>query len=273
MKILRPLLAFVALCFGTVLASAMNNTDVIKMVKAELDNETVILAIKAAKSAEFDTSANGLVDLKNKGVSQDVIQAMIKKQGGGADAGDEVAPAPAPVPRIKYKKVDDDRVLPPFIDPAVGQEYFTRYTFRYEDDTWPTTNYARGATVPINTKVVLVTLGKNSFTIKFVDSGATLKIENVEKHSKRSTLQVAREMLAAKPTAIDKYGKEMEDAIRAGTLRLGMTKTQVFLARGYPPGHETPSLDGDRWKFWSNRFGYLTLVFNDGILTEGRGLN
>lgn len=273
MKTIPLFFAFVALCLSAVLASAMNNTDVIKMVKAELDDETVILAINAAKSAEFDTTANGLVDLKSKGVSQNVIQAMIKKQGGAAGADEEVAPAPAPVARIKYKKVDDDRVLPPTIDPVVGQEYFTRYTFRYEDDNWPTTNYARGATVPINTKVALVTLGKNSFTIKFVESGTTLKIENVEKHSKRSTLQVAREMLAAKPTAIDKYGKEMEEAIRAGTLRLGMTKTQVLLARGYPPGHETPSLEGDRWKFWSNRFGYLTLVFNDGILTEGRGLN
>ena len=83
MKPLRLLLALAALCFTAIAASAMNNTDVIKMVKAELDDDTVVLAINAAKSAEFDTSANGLVDLKNKGVSQTVIQAILKKQGGG----------------------------------------------------------------------------------------------------------------------------------------------------------------------------------------------
>jgi hypothetical protein len=272
MKTLRLLLALAALGFSTVLASAMNNNDVIKMVKAELDEETILLAITSAKAGEFDTSAAALVELKDKGVSQKIIQAMLKKQSGSAEAADEVAPAPPPVARIKYKKVDDDRVLPAFVDPVAGKEYFTRYTFKYEESERPTTNYWRGETVPINTKVTLVSLGKNSFTLKFVASGATLKVENIEKHSKRSTLQVAREMLAEKPTAIDKYGKDMEDAINAGTLRLGMTKTQVLLARGYPPGHETPSLEGSTWKFWSSRFVYLTLAFEGDILTAGRGL-
>jgi hypothetical protein len=271
MKILRLLLAIASLGLGASAASAMNNTDVVKMVKAELDEDTILLAIGSAKTAEFDISASALVELKDKNVGEKVIQAMIKKQSGGG-SGEEVSPAPAPVPRIKYKNVDDNRVLPPVIDPVKGQEYFTRYTFKYEDTERPTTNYWRGETVPINTKVLLVDLGKNSFTIKFVESGVTLKVENVEKHSKRPTLQVAREMLSAKPTEIEKYGKEMEEALRAGTLRLGMTKTQVLLARGYPPGHETPSLEGDTWKFWSSRFVYQTLVFNDGILTQGRGL-
>jgi hypothetical protein len=273
MKTFRLFLAFVALCVSAVLTSAMNNNDVIKMVKAELDDETVILAINSAKSGEFDTSANGLVELKNKGVSQKVIQAILKKQSDASAPAAESAPAPAPVARIKSKKVDDERVLPAFSDPVVGQEYFTRYTFKYEEDERLATNYWRGETVPINTKVTLVSLGKNSFTLKFVEGGATLKVENVEKHTKRPTLQVAREMLAAKPTAIEKYGKEMEDAINTGTLRLGMTKTQVLLARGYPPGHETPSLEGSTWKFWSSRFVYLTLVFDGDILAEGRGLN
>lgn len=271
MKKICSFLFFVALCFGATVASAMNNNDVIKMVKAELDDETVILAINAAKTGEFDVSANGLVELKNKGVSQPVIQAMLKKQGGAEEKAEESTPTPAPVARITSKKVDDDRVLPPQIEPIVGKEYFTRYTFKYEDNERLATNYWRGETVPINTKVTLLSFGKNTFTLKF-ESGATLKVENVEKHTKRSVAQLAKEMLSEKPTAIEKYGKEMEDAIRSGTLRLGMTKTQVLLARGYPPGHETPSLEGNAWKYWSSRFVYQTLVFDGDILTEGRGL-
>jgi len=274
-KKIRLFLALVAVCFSAGVASAMNNTDVIKMVKAELDDDTVILAINAAKTAEFDTSANGLVELKNKGVSQNVIQALLKKQGGGAEEAEvkESAPAPAPVARISSKKVDDDRVLPPEIEPVAGKEYFTRYTFHYEDDEWPTTNYTRGTIVPINTKVTLLSLGKNSFTLKFADTGTTLKIENVEKHSKRTIGQVAKEMLAEAPTAIEKYGKEMEAAIKTGTLRLGMTKTQVLLTRGYPPGHETPSLDLPLWKYWSSRFVVHSLVFEGDILTKARGVD
>ena len=70
MKTLRSLLWVLAFVLGASVASAMNNNDVVKMVKAELDDDTVILAINSAKSAEFDTSANALVELKNKGVSQ-----------------------------------------------------------------------------------------------------------------------------------------------------------------------------------------------------------
>ena len=275
MKPLRLLLALAALCFTAIAASAMNNTDVIKMVKAELDDDTVVLAINAAKSAEFDTSANGLVDLKNKGVSQTVIQAILKKQGGGAteEASEETAPASSAPSRISAKNVDDDAVLPPEIEPVAGQEYYTRYTLKYEDDEWPTTNYARGSTLPINTKVKLLSLGNKSFTIQFVEGGGTLKVENVEKHSKRSTLQVAKEMLSEEPTAIEKYGDEMAEAIRTGTLRLGMTKTQVLLTRGYPPGHETASLELPLWKYWSSRFVVHSLAFEGDVLSKARGVD
>src|SRR5512138_3873224 len=63
--------------------------------------------------------------------------------------------------------------------------------------------------------------------------------------------------------------EEMGEAIRAGTPRLGMTKTQVLLTRGYPPTHETPSLSGPRWKYWQNRFGTRMLVFDGDVVVEG----
>jgi len=269
-KIFRTFLWATALVLATA-ASAMNNNDVIKMVKAELDDDTVVLAINAASPAEFDVSANSLVELKNQGVSKPVIQAIIKKQSGGSAAEDS-DDAEESHASITFNAVDDSAVLPPDIEPAAGKEYFTRYTFKYEEDTRLATNYWRGETVPINTKVVLESIGKKSFNLKFVDSGKTLKVENVEKHTKRSTAQLAKEMLSSQPTAIEKYGKDMADAISSGTLRLGMTKTQVLLTRGYPPGHETPSLDAPVWKYWSSRFVTHSLAFDGDILKDGRGL-
>lgn len=271
-KLIRSLFGLIAFAISAAIAAAMNNADVIKMVKAELDDDTIILAINAAKDPKFDTSADGLVELKNKGVSQTVIQAVVKKQNGG-----QVASAPATSSsesrRVVSNEVGDDEVLPPEIEPVAGQQYFTRYTFKYEDKDWPITNYARGQTVPINTPVTLVSIGKNSFTIKFVDSGTLLKIDNIEKHSKRSTEQIAKEFLSEKPTAIEKYGKEMADHISTGTLRLGMTKTQVLLTRGYPPSHETPTLEGDLWKYWSSRFVVHSLAFENDILVNARGVD
>ncbi len=35
-------------------------------------------------------------------------------------------------------------------------------------------------------------------------------------------------------------------------------------AMGYPPPHETPSLDADRWVYWTNRFNRMAVLFWDG---------
>ena len=63
----------------------LTNADVVKMVKAGLDESTVLLAIKQHAS-QFDTSTDALIDLKTQGVPQSVIHAMLTAStpGGGA---------------------------------------------------------------------------------------------------------------------------------------------------------------------------------------------
>ncbi len=68
-------------------AAPMTNDDVIKMVKGGLGDATVLQAIDGAE-AGFDTSPDGLVQLKQGGVSDPVIQRILAKRSG--------APAPAP---------------------------------------------------------------------------------------------------------------------------------------------------------------------------------
>ena len=73
------------------LAAPMTNDDVIKMVKGGLGEATVVQAINAADPA-FDTSPDGLVRLKQGGVSDAVIQHILAHKPAGA------APAAAPAP-------------------------------------------------------------------------------------------------------------------------------------------------------------------------------
>ena len=75
---------------GLVLAAPMTNDDVIKMVKGGLGEATVIQAIDGADT-KFDTSADGLLKLKQGGVSDAVIQRMLAKKSGAPAA----AKAPA----------------------------------------------------------------------------------------------------------------------------------------------------------------------------------
>lgn len=72
-------------------AKPMTNEDVISMVKAKLPGDTVVMAVKAAKPS-FDTSADGLIKMKNAGVPSDVIEAVITAQSGGGAGSTNMAP-------------------------------------------------------------------------------------------------------------------------------------------------------------------------------------
>ena len=89
---MRKILLSLLLClpFAT-LAAPMTNDDVIKMVKGGLADATVIQAIDAAEPG-FDTSPDGLVKLKQGGVSDAVIQRIMARKGAAP-----AAPAAAPV--------------------------------------------------------------------------------------------------------------------------------------------------------------------------------
>ena len=83
----------------------LTNADVVQMVKAGFDEQTVVKAIQA-NGTHFDVSPQALVALKNSGVSQMIIQAMLssatKENGateeGGSAAGATESPSPAANP-------------------------------------------------------------------------------------------------------------------------------------------------------------------------------
>jgi hypothetical protein len=156
--------------------------------------------------------------------------------------------------------------------PIVGQEYYARHCFMYEGGTSETTNYWRGTLVPINTPITLVSLSEKKMVLRLA-GGESVKIENVEKYSKRSMATIAHELLATQPVPIERFDEATARAIKSGNLKKGMTREQVIMTRGYPPGHKTPSLDSDTWTYWSSRFVILTIVFSDGVLARGRGID
>ena len=59
--------------------AAFSNKDVIKLAKLELGDDVVIGKIKQAADVAFDLTTDGLVQLKQAGVSSRVISAMLEK--------------------------------------------------------------------------------------------------------------------------------------------------------------------------------------------------
>jgi hypothetical protein len=275
-----PILVLGCLLAST--ASAMNNADLIKLQKSGLSDETILLAM-AREPAAFDTTAEALVELKEAGISEEIIKKVLDLAASGKVV---VAPSPSPATETAAPEVispspalvsqifesDMPSVAPPFVSPVVGGDYYTRFTFHEEGNKHVSTNYARGALVPINTQVKLVSLHKDELVLKRLDTGEEIKVENVEKYTHKPLTELARLMLSTDKTPLEQLPDAVAAAIRNGEMRKGMTKEQVIMARGYPPAHETPSSESDRWVYWSSRFVKHTVVFANGRLVDGRGI-
>lgn len=145
--------------------------------------------------------------------------------------------------------------------------------FKYEDDEWFVINYVCGVIVLINIQVMFVSFGKNSFIIKFIDSGMIFKIENVEKYIKCFMFQFVKEMFVEKLIFIEKYGKEMEEVICIGMFCFGMIKMQVLFMCGYLFGYEIFLFDFLFWKYWNVCFVIYSFVFDGDILSKVCGVD
>ena len=65
------------------------------------------------------------------------------------------------------------------------------------------------------------------------------------------------------------WPRPVRDAVQAGKVSLGMTKEQVIVSLGYPPAHQTPSLDAPQWKYWHTSLGsYLVVWDNAGVVKD-----
>ncbi|HLP01235.1 MAG TPA: hypothetical protein VK163_04355 [Opitutaceae bacterium] len=157
--------------------------------------------------------------------------------------------------------------------PVAGKEYYARHCFMYEDGTHITTNYWRGTLVPINSKIKVEVLTSNKLILRVLETGESVEVDNASKYTKCDLRTIARRMLAAEPVDLQDFDKDIAAAIKSGTMRLGMTKTQVLMARGFPPAHKTPTLVSDRWQVWPSRYVVQTLVFSDDKLIEARGVD
>ena len=84
-----------AICPILVAQQALNNDSIIKMVKAQLSDDVIVTTINASPGA-YDTSPDGLIALKQAGVSNKVIDALVAKSTSAASAPtsiDSIAPS------------------------------------------------------------------------------------------------------------------------------------------------------------------------------------
>lgn len=127
-------------------------------------------------------------------------------------------------------------------------------------------NYQQDGLIPVCSEVALLDLDRKRLVFSVGTTGKQYEYYHHEKaaaepfpdHLARYFGTSCPRDEIAKLPAIDRQGIEQGKALA------GMSKRGVVLAMGYPPPHVTPSLDADRWVYWTNRVNRIAVLFQDG---------
>lgn len=147
---------------------------------------------------------------------------------------------------------------------SVGSSYYTQFVIRYEKNTHVTTNYRRGAAVPLNTKVTLLKMTPKVIEVQLEKSPVPLLIKNIQKHTGDDIFQAFDKLFSANKLNLSRFNSLEKRQIKQGAVAKGMRKTAVVAAIGHPPITETMNLDADTWVYWSGRFNKFNVNFRNG---------
>ncbi len=154
-------------------------------------------------------------------------------------------------------------------DSPVNKTYYTAVNIWFEDATEIlTTNYHKGQIIPVNTKVVITKYGNSGFS--FTDEkGIEYSVLYVKKHSVLPVKEIFDRYFSEQKVPLDRFTGEERENIEAGTILEGMSREAMLASYGYPPAHQTPTLESNQWKYWGGRMISFFVYFNkDGKVSR-----
>ncbi len=147
---------------------------------------------------------------------------------------------------------------------VVGDDYYTQFVIRYEKGVHLTTNFRRGASIPVNTRVRLLSIKNKTIEVQPDTTAKPLLIKNVKKHTGDDVIQAFDKLFAKRKVNLRRFTALERKYIRQGRVAKGMRKKAVLVAIGYPPITETPDLGMNIWTYWSGRFNRFRVYFRNG---------
>lgn len=163
-----------------------------------------------------------------------------------------------------------------YADNPEGKTYFTRANIWFENpQKILSTNYHKGAILPVGTKVKIDRYSRNKIKFTVVDKGPTCTFIHVRKHS-TIDLQAffdryfSQENPMASGGVFHTFTKDEQENIKNGTIAAGMHRDAVLMAYGYPPSHRTPVLSSDFFTYWLDRFRKVMVTFKDDRILNVR---
>lgn len=151
---------------------------------------------------------------------------------------------------------------------VLGDQYYTQFVIRYEKNAHLTTNYRRGASIPVNTKVKLLNVSNQTIEVELNNLSKPLIIKNVEKHTGDDVFKAFDKLFMHSKVNLRRFNSLERRQIKSGSVVKGMRKKAVIVAIGYPPITETMNLDADSWVYWSSRFNKFRVNFRHGKVSS-----
>jgi len=156
-------------------------------------------------------------------------------------------------------------------DPTLeGRELYLCCNLRFNRDADASdANYAypeAGTTLRLGTRVRIVKVGRRDIEFQAEGDTETYSLDLRFGRSVVGPAEYFRNILRETDPSVGLLTMPplLADAISQGKLVAGMTKDQALMARGYPPFHQTPGIEGNEWIYYHTR-GFIDRVrFIDG---------
>lgn len=152
---------------------------------------------------------------------------------------------------------------PPVPSPLVGQTRHLCCNLHYERTKISDVNWQVGAVIPLGTPVTIVGVRKGSVTFRPAGFPEIVFEHKYGRRTESLEQFLDHWFVEADPTAkLRRLPAKLRKNVEHGVVEPGMTRDQVLMAIGYPPAHETPSLESPQWTFWRNRWERFLVVFD-----------
>jgi hypothetical protein len=122
--------------------------------------------------------------------------------------------------------------------------------------------------IPVNTPIETQKWRKG-FIFLTKDTGKKVYFEFHKGRMRMSVADYLELITSPEPISLGSFSEEDLKGISDGKARVGMTKTGVMTALGYPATHRTASLVENTWIYWRNRFRTLAVEFDDDGIVKG----
>ena len=140
-------------------------------------------------------------------------------------------------------------VAEPLPKPVVG---YTCCNLSPVYGAWISSNNVQGGTrLPAGQKAHFESI-KRTYYVYGQIGGQDYGLRNDSGHDEKSTLEfLLRTIVLEDPNvALATWPADVQAAVHAAKVQVGMTRPQVAMALGYPSPEDTPKLDDPVWRYW-----------------------